>query len=165
MIVLVMGVSGSGKTTIGEALARELGWKYLDADNYHPMANIKKMAAGVPLQDADRWPWLEKINEELVKFQERGKSIVVGCSALKEAYRERLARGLRDFKVVYLRGEFPLIQSRIAARKHRFMPATLLQSQFDALEPPQDAIEVDVAGDLSHSVAAILKRLQDGRPA
>ena len=159
MIVLVMGVSGSGKTTIGEALARELGWKYLDADNYHPMANIKKMAAGVPLQDADRWPWLEKINEELVKFQERGKSIVVGCSALKEAYRERLARGLRDFKVVYLRGEFPLIQSRIAARKHRFMPATLLQSQFDALEPPEGAIEVDVSGELSASIAAIVKRL------
>jgi carbohydrate kinase (thermoresistant glucokinase family) len=94
-----------------------------------------------------------------VKFQERGKSVVVGCSALKETYRERLARGLRDFKVVYLRGEFPLIHSRIAARKHRFMPAKLLQSQFDTLEPPQDAIEVDVAGDLSDSVAAILKRL------
>jgi carbohydrate kinase (thermoresistant glucokinase family) len=117
------------------------------------------MRAGVPLQDSDRWPWLEKINEELVKFQQRGKSIVVGCSALKEAYRQRLARGLRDFKVVHLRGEFQLIQSRIAQRKHRFMPATLLQSQFDTLEPPEDAIEVDVAGELSDSIATILKRL------
>jgi gluconokinase len=160
MIVLVMGVSGSGKTTIGEALALELGWKYLDADDYHPMANIRKMGAGMPLQDSDRWPWLEKINEELVKFQERGKSVIVGCSALKQAYRERLARGLREFKVVYLRGDFPLIQSRIAARKHRFMPATLLQSQFDALEPPHDAIEIDVAGELTDSVAAVLKRLR-----
>src|SRR5258705_11868964 len=159
MIVLVMGVSGSGKTTIGEALARKLGWKYVDADDYHPMANIKKMGAGVPLEDSDRWPWLEKINEELVKFQERGKSVVVGCSALKEAYRDRLARGLRDFRVVYLRGEFQLIQSRIAERKHRFMPATLLQSQFDTLEPPEDAIEVDVAGGLSDSIATILQRL------
>ena len=164
MIVLVMGVSGSGKTTIGEALALELGWKYLDADDYHPVANVVKMRAGVPLEDADRWPWLEKINEELVKFQARGKSVVVGCSALKEAYRERLARGLRDFKVVYLRGDFPLIQSRIEARKHRFMPAKLLQSQFDTLEPPKDAIEVDVAGELSESVAAILERLSVGRP-
>jgi gluconokinase len=160
MIVLVMGVSGSGKTTIGEALALELGWKYLDADDYHPKTNIEKMAAGVPLQDSDRWPWLEKINEELLKFQERGKSVVVGCSALKEAYRERLAQGLRDFKVVYLRGEFPLIQSRIAARKHRFMPPTLLQSQFETLEPPRDAIEVDISGELPDSVAAILKRLK-----
>jgi gluconokinase len=159
MIVLVMGVSGSGKTTIGETLALKQGWKYLDADDYHPVANVVKMRAGVPLEDSDRWPWLEKINEELVKFQERGKSVVVGCSALKQAYRERLARGLRDFKVIYLRGEFALIHSRIAARKHRFMPAKLLQSQFDTLEPPQDAIEVDVAGDLSDSVAAILKRL------
>lgn len=160
MIVLVMGVSGSGKTTIGEALALELGWKYLDADDYHPLASIRKMAAGVPLQDADRWPWLEKINEELLKFQERGKSVIVGCSALKQAYRERLARGVREFKVVYLRGEFPLIQSRIAARKHPFMPAALLQSQFDALEPPEDALEVDVAGDLSQTLATILKHLK-----
>jgi gluconokinase len=160
MIVLVMGVSGSGKTTIGEALARELGWKYLDADDYHPMANIKKMAAGVPLEDPDRGPWLEKINGELLKFQERGKSVVVGCSALKQAYRERLAGGLREFKVVYLRGEFPLIQSRIAARKHRFMPPTLLKSQFETLEPPQDAIEVDISGELPATVAAILTRLK-----
>ena len=159
MIVLVMGVSGSGKTTIGEALGLKLGWKYLDADDYHPPQNIRKMAAGTPLQDSDRWPWLERINEELVKFQERGKSIVVGCSALKEAYRERLARGVRDFRVVYLRGEFALIQSRLAGRKHRFMPPTLLQSQFDALEPPQGAIEVDVSGDVSASVATILQRL------
>src|SRR5260221_10459795 len=121
MIVLVMGVSGSGKTTIGEALALELGWKYLDADDYHPVANVVKMRAGVPLQDSDRWPWLEKINEELVKFQERGKSIVVGCSALKEAYRERLARGLGDFKLVYLPGEFALIDTRIEASKTPFM--------------------------------------------
>jgi carbohydrate kinase (thermoresistant glucokinase family) len=159
MIVLVMGVSGSGKTTIGEALALELGWKYLDADDYHPKANIKKMAAGVPLQDSDRWPWLEKINEELLKLQERGKSVVVGCSALKEAYRERLGHGLRDFKVVYLRGEFPLIQSRIAARKHRFMPATLLRSQFDTLEPPAQAIEVDVSAPVEQTLARIKKEL------
>ena len=160
MIVLVMGVSGSGKTTIGEALARELGWKYLDADDYHPKANVAKMASGVPLEDADRWPWLEKINEELLKIQDEDRSAVVGCSALKQAYRERLARGLRDFKVVYLRGDFGLLQSRIAARKHRFMPPTLLQSQFDALEPPAHAVEVDVSAPVESSLSKIKKQLR-----
>jgi len=159
MIVLVMGVSGSGKTTIGEALARELGWKYLDADDYHSPENVAKMAAGVPLEDSDRWPWLEKINEELLKIQKQGKSAVIGCSALKHAYRERLARGLRDFEIVYLRGDFELIQSRIAARKHRFMPAALLQSQFDALEPPAHAIEVDVSAPVESSLSEIKNQL------
>ena len=159
MIVLVMGVSGSGKTTIGEALARELGWKYLDADDYHSPENVAKMAAGVPLEDSDRWPWLEKINEELLKIQKQGKSAVIGCSALKHAYRERLARGLRDFEIVYLRGDFALIQSRIAARKHRFMPAALLQSQFDALEPPAHAIEVDVSAPVESSLSEIKNQL------
>ena|SRR6266850_3155235 len=159
MIVLVMGVSGSGKTTIGEALARELGFTYMDADDYHPAASVAKMAAGVPLQDSDRWPWLEKINEELFKIQQRGESAVVGCSALKQAYRERVARGLRDFEIVYLRGEFKLIHSRIAARKHRFMPATLLQSQFDTLEPPAHAIEVDVSAPVESSLSKIRKQL------
>ena len=160
MIVLVMGVSGSGKTTIGEALARELGWTYLDADDYHPQANVAKMAAGVPLQDSDRWPWLEKINQELLKIQKRGESAIVGCSALKEAYRERLARGLRDFEIVYLRGDFALIQSRMAARKHRFMPATLLQSQFDTLEAPARAIEVDVSVPVESSLSKIKRELR-----
>jgi len=159
MIVLVMGVSGAGKTTIGEALARELGFTYLDADDYHPAASVAKMAAGVPLQDSDRWPWLEKINEELFKIQQRGESAVVGCSALKQAYRERVARGLRDFEIVYLRGEFKLIHSRIAARKHRFMPATLLQSQFDTLEPPASAIEIDVSAPVESSLSKIRKQL------
>jgi gluconokinase len=160
MIVLVMGVSGSGKTTIGEALADELGWKYLDADDYHSAENVAKMAAGTPLEDSDRWPWLEKINKELLKIQKQGKSAVIGCSALKQAYRERLARGLRDFEIVHLRGDFALLQSRIAARKHRFMPATLLQSQIDTLEPPARAIEVDVAEPVERSVLKIKKQLR-----
>jgi gluconokinase len=159
VIVLVMGVSGSGKTTIGEALARELGWKYLDADDYHSRENVAKMAAGTPLEDSDRWPWLDKINKELLKIQQQGKSAVIGCSALKQAYRERLARGVRDFEIVYLRGDFALLQSRIAARKHHFMPATLLQSQFDALEPPAQAIEVDVSTPVESSLSKIKKEL------
>jgi len=162
MIVLVMGVSGSGKTTIGEALAKELGWKYLDADDYHPKSNIEKMAAGIPLDDADRWPWLDRINEKLNELQKQNQSAVVGCSALKAAYRKRLARGIKDFEVVHLKGDFKLIHSRIAKRKHRFMPPSLLRSQFDTLEPPRDAIEVDVSAPIAGSVKKIKTQLRRG---
>jgi gluconokinase len=155
VIVLVMGVAGSGKTTIGEALARELRWRYLDADDYHPPANVAKMAAGTPLQDADRWPWLDRLNAAL----RLEKEAVLGCSALKESYRKRLSAGLQHFRIVYLRGSFELLSKRAAERKHRFMPASLLQSQFDALEPPRDAIEVDVAQPVEDCVAAILGQL------
>ncbi len=163
MIVLVMGVSGSGKTTIGEALAAELGWSYLDADDFHPKPNIAKMAAGIPLQDADRWPWLAKINRKLLHLQEQRRSVVVGCSALKQAYRQRLRRGLRDFKVVYLRGDFVLIESRVKARRHRYMPASLLKSQFDALEPPRQAITVNIAAPVRATVRSIRKKLSLAR--
>jgi len=159
MIVLVMGVSGSGKTTIGEALAAELGWPYLDADDFHPKANVEKMAAGIPLQDADRWPWLAKINRKLLQLEKQKHSAVVGCSALKQIYRKRLARGIRDFRTVYLKGDFKLIEQRVKARKHRYMPASLLKSQFDTLEAPRQAIVVDVAQPIEEAVAAIRRRL------
>jgi gluconokinase len=159
MIVLVMGVSGSGKTTIGEALAKELGWRYLDADDFHPKANVDKMAAGVPLQDTDRWPWLDEINKALLQLQKENRSAVIGCSALKEVYRKRLSKGLRDFRVVFLHGSFDLLQKRVAGRKHRYMPASLLQSQFDTLEPPKSAIEVNVAVPVEDSVSRITKEL------
>jgi len=162
MIVLVMGVSGSGKTTIGEALARELGWAYLDADDFHPQANVDKMAAGIPLGDADRRPWLDRINEKLLEMERDERSVVVGCSALKQAYRERLRSGLRNFRVVYLKGEFDLIRGRVTSRTHRYMPASLLQSQFDALEPPKGSIEVDVSVPVEESVSAIRRQLLAG---
>ena len=150
-----MGVSGSGKTTIGQALGAELGWKYLDADDYHPAANVAKMAAGTPLQDADRWPWLDKLNEVL---GQEGDAIL-GCSALKESYRQRLTAGLRDFRIVYLKGSFELLAKRTAERKHRYMPASLLKSQFETLEPPRGAIEVDVAQPVEDCVRRILVAL------
>lgn len=156
MIVLVMGVSGVGKTTIGEALARELGWPFLDADEYHPPENVAKMKAGIPLEDADRRPWLEELNR-ILKTQDNA---VLACSALKEVYRQRLASGLKDFRVVYLRGSLELIGSRMAARRHRYMPASLLASQFATLEPPAQAIAVEVAGAPQGCVAAILARLK-----
>src|SRR5438105_4672721 len=126
MIVLVMGVSGSGKSTIGELLAAGLGWPYLDADDFHPPGNVAKMAAGTPLEDADRWPWLARINEELLLLETQKQPAVLSCSALKEAYRERLRNGVKQFRVVYLHGSYELIASRMAGRRHRFMPASLL---------------------------------------
>jgi gluconokinase len=162
MIVLVMGVSGVGKTTIGQALAEELGWRFLDADDYHPPQNVAKMAAGVPLDDEDRRPWLAKMNGELLKTQSEGGSAVLACSALKESYREQLTRGVKDLEVVYLRGGLELIRERMNGRRHRFMPATLLESQFAVLEPPLRAIEVDVATPVESAISRIKKQLRLG---
>jgi gluconokinase len=155
MILIVMGVSGAGKTTIGAALARELGWPLLDADDYHPPENVAKMAAGTPLDDEDRWPWLQKINAKLIHEE----NAVLACSALKESYRQRLCAEVQDCRIVYLHGSFELIAERSRARRHRYMPASLLESQFAALEPPANAIRIDVAADPSACVAAILAQL------
>ena len=155
MIVLVMGVAGVGKTTIGEPLARALGWRFLDADDYHPPENVAKMKAGIALQDADRWPWLGRLNRELEELE----NAVLACSALKETYRERLAQGIPDFTVVYLHASPALIRARLESRQHRYMPATLLDSQLATLEPPADAIAIDVAGTPQDCVATILARL------
>lgn len=144
MIALVMGVSGVGKTTLGSALARELGWRHLDADDYHPPENVAKMSAGTPLDDADRRPWLARINAELLRLQAEGASAVLSCSALKNAYREMLREGVGDFRIAYLHGDFDLLRARAEAREHRYMPASLLQSQFAILEPPADAVAIDV---------------------
>lgn len=156
MIVVLMGVSGAGKTTLGEALARRLGFRFIEGDDYHPEANVAKMAAGQPLDDDDRWPWLERLNSIL----RNEKRAVLACSALKERYRERLARGIENIRWVHLEGEPELLRSRLAARRHRYMPASLLESQLAALEPPRDAIEVDVSAPVAACVAAIARRLR-----
>ena len=145
MIVVVMGVSGSGKTTVGRLLAQRLECEFLDADDFHPSSNVAKMAAGVPLEDADRWPWLERLNEELRRREARGHRAVLACSALKQAYRDRLAAGLARFELVYLRASAGLLRARLADRTHRYMPASLLDSQLATLEPPARAIEIDAA--------------------
>jgi gluconokinase len=155
MIVLVMGVAGAGKTTIGAALAQRLGWRFFDADDYHPAQNVAKMKAGIPLGDADRWPWLAHLNR-IIKEE---LNAVLACSALKKSYRERLAQGIHDFRIIYLHGSPELIGSRMAKRTHRYMPATLLESQFAALEPPGDAIRIDIAATPEECVAAIVGHL------
>ena len=156
MIVLLMGVSGVGKTTIGERLAQRLAWRLVDADDYHPPENVAKMAAGLPLEDADRWPWLDALNRRLRAEQDA----IVACSALKDSYRRRLLAGIRHARVVYLYGSKALVAARIAARKHRYMPASLLDSQFATLEPPRAAIAIDVSGDPQSCVEAIAAAIQ-----
>lgn len=155
MIVLVMGVSGSGKSTIGRPVAERLGWRFIDADDHHPPGNVEKMAAGIPLDDGDRWPWLDALNRIL----RAEANAVIGCSALKESYRQRLLAGIGDARVVFLEGSKALIASRLAARKHRYMPPSLLDSQFATLEPPAHAIRIDVAASVEDCVASILRVL------
>ena len=156
MIVVLMGVSGAGKTTIGARLAARLGWRFIDADDHHPQANVAKMAAGIPLDDADRWPWLDALNR-LLRAE---KDAVIACSALKESYRRRLLADIEGARIVYLYGSKALIASRIAERKHKYMPASLLESQFATLEPPAAAIPIDVAAPVEDSVDALIAAIR-----
>ena len=158
MIILLMGVSGSGKTVVGEILSRDLGWPFIDADDYHPPANVEKMRSGHALTDEDRWPWLDRLNQLLREADSRQQSVVLGCSALKQSYRDRLARGVADMRCVHLTGSFELIVSRLAARKHRYMPASLLQSQFDTLEEPTAALTIEI----SDSPEVLANRIRAG---
>jgi gluconokinase len=162
--IVVMGVSGCGKTSVGRALAARLGARFVDADDFHPPANVEKMRAGVPLDDADRAPWLARLNAVLRHALARGDSVVLACSALRRRYRDALAERLPALGVVHLSGSRELIGSRIAARNHRYMPASLLDSQFEALEPPHDAIVVDVDGTLDEVVEAAHRALRAQTP-
>ncbi len=159
MIVVLMGVSGCGKSTVGAALAEALGWPFVDADDLHPPANVAKMAAGVPLTDADRSPWLDRIVTEVSRLRDSAGDVVLACSALRHAYRERLAQA-GDVRFVHLHAELAVVDLRLAARRHRYMPASLLESQFAALEPPAGAIAIDVAAAPARCVDAIVAELQ-----
>ena len=147
MIVVVMGVSGSGKTTLGRALARELGAEFLEGDRFHPEANVAKMSRGEPLSDADRWPWLDRLAEELARVRKAGGNAVLACSALKRAYRDHLRKGAPELRLLFLKGDKALIQERLRARTQHFMPPGLLDSQFASLEEPgpdESPIVIDV---------------------
>ena len=167
MMVIVMGVCGCGKTTVGRALAKELGYEFLDADDFHPAANVAKMAQGVALADDDRWPWLDAIVAAMREQAARGSGAVIACSALKEAYRDRLRRGVGavdEIRIVYLEGDAATIASRLASRSGHYMPASLLDSQFAALEEPRDAIVVDIRQppeDQARHAAAALRSTSD----
>ena len=159
MIVVQMGVCGCGKSTVGRALAEALGWRVLDADDLHPAANVEKMASGVPLSDEDRWPWYDRIVAESKRLSASGQHVVLACSALKQAYRDRLARA-GNLRVVYLKGDAAAIGPRLASRRGHFMPASLLASQFATLEEPRDAIVVDVTRPLAAQVETIALALR-----
>jgi len=143
LIILLMGVSGSGKTTIGKSLAQRLSCDFEDADDFHSEENKGKMQAGIPLTDADRLPWLSDLSELLKKRSENGQATILACSALKSSYREKFSEAAHDLMVVYLKVDFETVAARLEARHHEFMNPELLKSQFDTLEEPSDAIVVD----------------------
>lgn len=142
-LVLVMGVAGSGKTLIGSMLAESLGWRFVDADAFHPAANLQKMSQGIQLTDTDREPWLATMQQKVSEWLTADEKVVLACSALKERYREQLARA-GELKVVYLKGDFDLIYERLEKRRDHFMRPEMLASQFADLEEPQQAIMVDI---------------------
>lgn len=155
--IIVMGVSGCGKSTIGAKLAEELGWAFFDADDFHPAENREKMAQGIPLTDADRAGWLAALQYLLSTQIEKESSCVLACSALKQRYRDTLAVN-ETVRFVYLRGSFDQIETRMKRRKDHYMPVELLKSQFEALEEPRDAVIVDI----SHTPEEIIKIIRKG---
>ena len=140
-----MGVSGSGKSTLGKALAEKLGWNFFDADDFHSVENIAKMTAGTPLGDSDRMPWLAALNHALLSTLKEDRHPVLACSALKEKYRAQLLAGTDGIAIVYLKGSYDLIWSRMSARADHYMKSDLLQSQFAALEEPKNALVLDIS--------------------
>ena len=163
-VILVMGVSGSGKSTIGRALADALGATFLDADAYHSKANVERMKAGHPLDDAARQPWLHRVHAAVLQQSRNGHRVVFACSALKAAYRDILFDGIDDGMTVHLDVDRETLERRLVDRHGHFMPASLLDSQLADLETPEDAIVVDAARDVDAVVAEILRRL-DAAPA
>jgi gluconokinase len=153
--LVVMGVSGSGKSTVADKLAERLVWSYEDGDKFHPASNVAKMSAGHPLTDEDRWPWLQAIANEIDRICKAGEHAVIACSALKRAYRDIVVHGRNDVRIVYLKGTQELIANRLAQRKGHFMPPGLLASQFKTLEPP-DGSENPVTVSIDTSVDAIV---------
>ena len=158
MVILVMGVSGSGKTTIGQMLSAQLNWPFVDGDSLHSPANVAKMAAGIPLTDEDRAPWLQSIHDVMEGWRLQQKNGIVASSALKEKYR-RILLTSPEIKIVYLRGSYELIYSRMQHRPGHYMKPEMLQSQFAALEEPADAIVIDIAAPAEEIVANIRQKL------
>ena len=160
--LIVMGVSGSGKSTVAEALGKRLGWRFEDGDRFHPASNVAKMSAGHPLTDDDRWPWLESIADEIERVCKLGEHIIIACSALKHAYRDVLQRRRDDVRFIYLKGTQELIADRMAHRTGHFMPPELLASQFRTLEPPEigeHVITVPIDGSVDAIVDDVLRQL------
>ena len=155
---IVMGVSGSGKTEVGRSLAKQLGWDFYDADDFHPPENVAKMANGIPLDDSDRGPWLASLHDLIASSLAQKKPGVLACSALKERYRQQLLQQDQDVGLVYLKGSYDLIWSRMSARADHYMKADMLKSQFDALEEPQNALTIEITRSVDQIVGEIMER-------
>jgi len=156
---IVMGVSGSGKTSVGRSLAEHLGWDFYDADNFHPPANVEKMGNGIPLDDSDRSPWLASLHDLISSSLIHSRPGVLACSALKERYRQQLLGCNAGVQLVYLKGSYDLIWSRMIVRKDHYMKPDMLQSQFDALEEPSDALTVDISLSRDEILQVIVKQM------
>jgi gluconokinase len=164
VVIVLMGVSGTGKTTVGKVLAAKLGWDFVEGDDYHPVANVEKMRAGIPLTDEDRRPWLQALRQRIEEACEQGANVVVACSALKREYRQYLERDdLECVDYVFLHGSEELIRRRLAEREGHFMDPNLLQSQLDALEVPHRTLQVDITPAPEMIADEIRRRLRLGR--
>jgi gluconokinase len=160
MVLVLMGVSGSGKSTVGKILADQLGWTFVEADDYHPAANVEKMRRGVPLDDDDRRPWLAALRHVIDEACRKGENVVLACSALKHRYQDYLEQDDPPcVRYVYLAGSPALIRQRLAGRTGHFMNPALLGSQFEALEPPEDAVRVDITPPPEEIAAEIRRKL------
>jgi len=157
---IAMGVSGCGKSSVGKSLARSLGWGFYDADDFHPPANIAKMASGTPLDDSDRAPWLASLNELISSSLKADRPGVLACSALKKRYRQQLTDGNDGVQVVYLKGSYDLIWSRMEKRTDHYMKPHMLKSQFETLEEPTNALTMDISMSLDDIVQEILKHME-----
>jgi len=157
---IVMGVSGSGKTSVGKSLAKHLRWDFYDADDFHPPENVAKMAKAIPLTDSDRVPWLAALHELISSSLAQNRPGVLACSALKESYRQRLLAGNDGVRLIYLKGSYDLIWSRMSARKDHFMKPQMLQSQFETLEEPANALIVDITPSVDEILKVILQKME-----
>jgi gluconokinase len=158
--LIVMGVSGSGKTRVGKGLAEHLGWDFYDADDFHPPENVAKMAQGIPLDDSDRAPWLAALNQRISASLKADRPGILACSALKERYRQQLMQGNEGVRVIHLKGSYDLIWSRMEKRTDHFMKPHMLRSQFETLEEPRNAITVDISVSVDDIVHEIMKQLE-----
>ena len=158
--VIVMGVSGCGKSSVGKSLAENLGWDFYDADDFHPPENVAKMANGIALDDSDRAPWLASLNELISSSLTADKPGVLACSALKDRYRQQLMNGNDGVQIVYLKGSYELIWSRMKTRADHYMKPQMLKSQFETLEEPMNAIAVDISLSVNEIVQEVLKRME-----
>ena len=157
MIIILTGVSGSGKTTIGRLLAENLGWSFYEGDDFHPQVNIEKMRQGIPLNDDDRKPWLRNLRQLIDELVLKKEMAIVACSALKSSYREMLAGNNKDVKFVFLKGDYQLIEERLNNRSGHFFGANLLKSQFEVMEEPEFGLTVDISQEPNAIVDEIMK--------